>query len=168
MKEAMMAFGRHVGMEPATDVKKRIASLCEEAGFIVASSQISMHREERLQDSVRLILTYVHEPDWSPTVADVFAGSAWEKHKNHQMEVRAFVSCDGTFGGTVQVLCSATDRVGDVFSPTLRDCKFPIAELPQWLPEIARQMRNVIADRKRGEKGPWRFGDSQQRWENWQ
>jgi hypothetical protein len=161
-----MTFSKRVGMEPATDLKKRICSLCEEAGFIVAASYISMHREEELQKSVRLILTYVHEPDWNPTVPDVFAGSAWEKHKNYQMEVRAFISCDGTFGGTVEVLCSATDQVGDAFSPTLRDCKIPISDLPGWLPRIARQMRDVIAGRKRGEKGPWRFGDGDKRWES--
>jgi hypothetical protein len=167
MREKTMTFSKRVGMEPATDLKKRICSLCEEAGFIVAASQISMHRAETLQESIRLILTYVHQPDWDPTVPDAFAGSVWGEHKRFQIEVRAFIGCDGTFSGMVQLLCSATDQVGDVFCPTLRDCCIPIADLPHWLPEITRQMREVIAGRTRGEQGPWRFSNGQTRWESW-
>src|SRR4051794_15371214 len=96
-------------------------SCSEEAGFIVAASQIAMHRKETLRESVRSILTYIHEPDWNPTVPDVFAGTAWEEFKNYQMEVRAFIGCDGTFGGTVAVLCSASDQVGGrIFSDIAR------------------------------------------------
>ena len=129
--------------------------------------QMMMHRKETLQESVRMILTYVHQPNWNPAVPEFLAGSAWDEHKDYQMEVRAVIGCDGTFSGAVEVHCSATDQVGDAFSPTLRDCSISIADLPQWLPEIARQMREVIAGRKRGEKGPWRFGDASIRWESW-
>jgi hypothetical protein len=160
-----MAFSKRVGLEPATDLKKRIISLCQEAGFVVDGSRMSMHREEALQESVRLILAWVHEPDWNPTVPDLFVGTDWEKHKNHQIEIRAFIGCDGTYNGTVRLICIASDQVGEAFCPTLRDCKIPILELPHRLAEIARQMRQVIADRKQGEKGPWLFGET--RWENW-
>ncbi len=51
-----MTFSKRVGMEPATDLKKRICSLCEEAGFSVVSASISLHREETLQSSARAIL----------------------------------------------------------------------------------------------------------------
>jgi hypothetical protein len=160
-----MTFSHRVGMEPATDLKKRICSLCEEAGFSVASASMSMHREETLQCSTRLILVYIHEPTWNPMVPDICVGTAWEEHKMYQIEVRAFIGVDGTFGGNVQILCSATDRVGDAFSPTLRNCTIPIADLPRWLPEVARQMREVIGARARGENGPWNFGEV--RWEYW-
>ncbi len=160
-----MTFSKRVGMEPATDLKKRICSLCEEAGFTVASASISMRREDTLQESVRMVLVYVHEPTWNPSVPESYVGTDWEKHKMFQMEIRAFIGVDGTFGGEVQIVCSAKKDVGDAFSPTLRDCKIPIAELPQWLPEIARQMREVISGRERGEKGPWHFGSWE--WKHW-
>lgn len=159
-----MTFSKRVGMEPADDLKKRICSLCEAAGFVV-ESQTSLHREETLQDSVRLVFVYAHEPDWNPTVPEHLVDSAWNEHKNDQIAVQAVIGCDGTFDGTVKLLCSAADEIGDVYCPTLRDCRIPIADLPGWLPEIARQMRDVIAGRKRGERGPWRFGEL--RWEYW-
>jgi hypothetical protein len=37
--------------------------------------------------------------------------------------------------------------------------------LPAWLPVIAKQMREVIAARKTGEKGPWQFGETH--WKVW-
>jgi hypothetical protein len=124
-----------------------------------------MHRGETLEDSSRVILVYVHEPDWNPTVPDVFAGSDWEKHKMYQMEVRAFIGVDGSFDGMVDVLCGTSEKVGDVLGPTLRECRIAITDLPQWLPEVARQRKEVVAGRTRGEKGPWHFGEV--RWENW-
>lgn len=160
-----MTFSKRVGMEPATDLKKRISSLCEEGAFVVVSASISMHREETLQESVRMILVYAHGPEWNPTVPDIYLGTAFDDHKMYEIEVRAFIGVDGTFSGLVQILSSATDQVGDTFCPTLRDCHIPIADLPRWLPEVARQKREVIAGRKRGEKGPWYFGEL--RWENW-
>lgn len=160
-------FSKCVGMEPATDLKKRICSLCEEAGFVVVAAKVSLHRRESLQESARLVLVYIREQSWSPIVPDVLAGSAWEKHKDYQMEVRAIIRCDGAFSGTVNLSCCATDHVGDVFSPTLRDCHIPISDLAGCLPEIAKQMHGVIASRKRGESGPWRFAEGKMRWESW-
>jgi hypothetical protein len=160
-----MTFSKRVGMEPASDLKKRISSLCEEAGFVVAGSQIFMHREDALKESVRHILTWVHQPHWNPIIPEVFAGTDWENLKDHQIEVRASIGCDGTYDGTVQLICMAADQVGDAFCPTLRDCKIQILDLPQWLGEIARQMREVIAACKRNEKGPWRFGETH--WKYW-
>jgi len=46
-----MAFSRRVGMEPANDLKKRIRSLCEEAGFIVGQSLMHLVRKEHLRES---------------------------------------------------------------------------------------------------------------------
>jgi hypothetical protein len=149
-----MAFSKRVGMEPATDLKRRICSLCEEAGFIVAKSQLVMKREEQLQKSFRVILTNVHEAD-----------SQWDEQKTNQINVMAFIGCDGSFDGIIELRCLATDVVGDIFSPTLRSCRIPIDDLPQWLPEIARQMHAIITGRKEGEKGPWQFGEM--RWEYW-
>jgi hypothetical protein len=160
-----MAFSKRVGMEPATDLKRRICSLCEEAGFQIGKSQIVMKREEQLQKSFRVILTNVHEADWNPTVPDAYVGSQWDEHKTNQINVMAFIGCDGSFDGIIELRCLATDVVGDIFSPTLRSCKIPIDDLPQWLPEIARQMRAIITGRKQGEKGPWQFGEM--RWEYW-
>ena len=160
-----MTFSKRVGMEPAADLKKRIISLCQEAGFVVTESRMSMHRDDALEKSVRYVFMWVREPDWTPTVLDGFVGTDWEKLKNHQIEVQAVIGCDGSYDGTVKLICMATGQVGDAFSPTLRDCKIPIDALPQWLPEIARQMREVIAARKQGEKGPWRFGSLE--WRDW-
>jgi hypothetical protein len=162
-----MSFSNRVGLEPAADLKKRICSLCEEAEFIVVEARMSMHRQETMRESVRLIEVYAHDHDWNPTVPDSLAGSAWDELKNHQVAIMAMIGCDGSFDGTVEVRCSATDQAGKAFCPTLRNCRFPISELPQWLPEIVRQMRSVIEARKRGEKGPWRFGDQEVWWENW-
>ena len=75
------------------------------------------------------------------------------------------IGCDGSYDGTVHLGCMATDQIGEVFVPTLRDCNIPIADLPHWLVEIARQQREVIAARKRGERGPWQSGELI--WKEW-
>lgn len=160
-----MSFSKRVGMEPAADLMKRIRSLCEEAGFVVAQTQSTLLRKQELHDSFRVITADIHEPGWNPKVRDGFLGTDWEELKECQIAVLALIGCDGAFNGTVEVRCSATDEIGDAWAPTLRDCKIPIAELPTWLPKIAQQMHAVIAARNRGEPGPWCFEDEEMRWE---
>lgn len=160
-----MEFSRRVGMEPAVDLKRRIRSLCEEAGFVVSASQISMRRGPSLQESVRLVVTSIREPEWRLDVPTSLLDSSLAALRDHQIEVLAFIGCDGTFNGTVRVLCSAQFDVGDVWAPTLRNFHVPIGELPHWLPEVTRQMREVMTRRQRGETGPWLFSDGATRWE---
>ena len=160
-----MTFSKRVGMEPAADLKKQLIALCEEAGFFIAHSKVSMFREETLQESVRHVSVYTHAPDWNPTVPKFYVGTAYEQHKDYQIQVRAVIGCDGTFDGTVELRCMAKDQVGAAFVPTLRDCRIAITDLPQALVEVNRQMREVVAGRKRGEKGPWQFGEML--WKEW-
>ena len=110
-----MAFNKRVGLEPASDLKKRITSLCEEAGFVVGESHMAMFREETLQESVRYIFASVRDPGWNPEPDDFYAGSDFKKHKkDSQIEIRARIGCDGTYDGMVKLTCMATDRVGEI------------------------------------------------------
>jgi hypothetical protein len=58
-------------MEPASDLKKWICTLCEEAGYVVASASIVMRRQQTLQESIRRIIVFVHEPAWNPGARDL-------------------------------------------------------------------------------------------------
>ena len=158
-----MTFSKHVGLEPASDLKSRIQTLCREAGFDIAGAQMHLFRKETMQESSRIIHVWIHEPDWKMSVPDVFVGTAWADHTNHQMEIRAIIGADGTFGGTVQVLCMAADVIGDVYVPTLRTGQVPLVDLPPFLVQVAKQQREIIAARKDGKQGPWTFDDM--RWE---
>src|SRR5437868_4541214 len=115
-----MNFSKHVGLEPATDLKRRIESLCREAGFEVAAATMHLARRETMEESGRFVLVWIHEPGWVAIRPEHLAGTNWDDHPNFQMELRALIGVDGTFDGTVHVSCSATDEVGDVWAPTLR------------------------------------------------
>jgi hypothetical protein len=152
-----MTFTHRVGLEPATDLKNRIASLCEEAGFVVVSARMTMCRRGGIHDSFRVIEVSVREPTWKPRVLSAFKGSLLAKHRDRQIEVRAFIDCDGTFGGEVQFLCMAHKVVGE-FGPSLQGCRVPIDDIPQHLPPIAESMRTVAESFHRGNRGPWVVG----------
>src|ERR1022692_4180144 len=110
--ETCMSFSKRVGQEPASDLKSRIQTLCQEAGFEVLDAQTHLVREDTMQESARIIHVWIHEPGWKKGVPAPYAGTDWEEHANHQIAIRAMIGVDGTFGGNVLVLCSATDMAG--------------------------------------------------------
>jgi hypothetical protein len=160
-----MSFSKHVGLEPASDLKTRIMTLCQEAGFEVMGAEMHLIRKETMQDSGRIIHVWAREPGWTRTVPDALLGTDWEKQANNQMEIRATIGADGTFSGAVQVLCSATD-VAAAMPLTLRTNEVQLMDLPPFLVEVAKQQRQIILARKKGENGPWRFGAMS--WEEFQ
>lgn len=154
-----MSFSKRVGLEPASDLKSRIKSLCQEAGFDVLDASMHLHREESMQESARIIHVWAREPGWTRQVPEVAVGTDWEKHADYQVEIRAIIGADGTFGGSVKVQCSATDQAMEMWSPTLRNNDVLLMDLPPFLRRVVDQQRQVILARKAGEKGPWTFGD---------
>jgi hypothetical protein len=156
MSSTSMSFSKHVGLEPASDLKKQIQALCLEAGFEVAGAEMHMLRQESLQESVRVILVWIREPGWSMTTPAHFAG---KDRADFQMEVRAIIGVNGAFDGTVRVACAATDMIGDMFVPTLRTNQTQLGDLPPFLLKVAKQQREIIVARKARKKGPWRFDD---------
>jgi hypothetical protein len=149
-----MGFSKRVGLEPASDLKRRLVSLCEEAGFVVSQARVVMRREETLETSFRTVLVWMHEPE---SVGTARQPNASPSECTPQIGLWAVIGCDGSFDGEVVVTCSAAEE-GEPFGPTLRNGRMRIEQLPVKLRQIAEQRRHILQARIGGERGPWHLG----------
>ena len=159
----MQEFSKRVGLEPATDLQRRLEALCEEAGLEVVEARMSLQRMDTMETSFRFIFVYAHEPGWQREVPEDWEGSAFAEQKEYQIEVQAVIPVAGAWPETVVVRCMASDTIVPI-GPTLRNTEASLSDLPNLLRDVLRQQREVIAARKRGDRGPWDFNGM--RWES--
>ncbi|CAN5171587.1 hypothetical protein BH10PLA2_BH10PLA2_28740 [soil metagenome] len=129
------------GQEPAEDVKRRLAAVCEEVGLTVARASMQLSA----QAGARLIYVGASFADWlyeTPTVS-----------------LMAVVSESGQWPEFVDVRCSATTRdPAQTLGPWMTGRnKVPFSELIEQLRATLAEREQVVAAGGRGIPGPYRF-----------
>lgn len=129
------------GREPAEDVKRRIVTACKEVGLVVNKATMHLMKD----DGLRII--------------NVDASSSGWPHDTPMLAVMAIVKTCGSWPGTVDIRCTATNENPLLLSsPWMkgRD-KVPFTELIEQLVETLAERDQVAALVQSGTPGPYVF-----------
>lgn len=128
------------GREPAEDVKRRLVAACQEVGLTVSSARMHL-----IQGAGARV---IH-------VEGKLAG--WP-HEIATLSILATVPQSGDWPESVDIRCAGTDEEPTMYGPWMKGrSEVAFDELIVQLQETLKEREMVIAARKSGVAGPYRF-----------